>query len=134
MAHVRLHLDRLSKLPLEMRLARSGALQKERFDALARSFPARYQEATGGTDHLTTDLWKEFNAALEADFLPAPSYAFLRHPVIERTMFTDARGRYLRDLASSLEAALGKHALARLAREDDVGRPRSSSGVSVPVP
>lgn len=69
-----------------------------------------------------TDYWAELNRELAELLLPAPSKAFLRHPLVVGNLVAHSPGRWLDEEFRFLERTVPAAELGRLLAEDAVGR------------
>jgi hypothetical protein len=71
-----------------------------------------------------TPLWETMNRDIRRSFSPYPPYAFLRHRLIDRTMFFHSPGLIFEREIAEVKRQFADGDLGSLIREDDVGKPR----------
>jgi len=107
----------------ELYLHASKPDQKRSFRALSREFASLFETAQGSV-HLDfcRPGWMQNVREIQAKFLPAPPFGFLRNRLILSTMVT-TRDDVFRVEMEMLKARYPPRVLSALAKEDCVGRP-----------
>jgi len=110
--------------PSQTKLAQIKRDQKTTFYALRNKFSGIYNKLKKhNIAQFTTPLWENFNAKLEEVFLPDPPFSFLKDPIIMKTMFVAAGGKWLREEVTFLEKKIPRNRLKAFLQEDYVGDP-----------
>ena len=126
--NVRSRAFQLTIYPSERRLARLKSSQKAEFVALSQKHVADYGTWRKlNVDAYTTPLWREFISGLEPIVTPVPPFAFLRDPILQKTMFVSGRNKWLKTELEFLEEKFGSERLKELVIEDYAGDPPLSN-------
>lgn len=111
---------------LSSRLRSGNPVQRARYESLKSTFAARLHSATGEGEvsRFMTPLWESMNRDIRRSFSPHPPYAFLRHRLVDRTMFVHSPGLIFDREIEEVKKQFADGDLVSLIREDDVGKPR----------
>jgi hypothetical protein len=105
-------------------LVQANQNQMTSFMKLSERFSGAYDSLREcDVSDFTTPMWDGFRSGLEDTFLPIPPFSFLRNPIILKTMFVTAGGRWMKEELTYLEGHMTETRLRELLAEDYVGDP-----------
>jgi len=121
---LRWSLIRLRHKKSQKSLALEKQHQKNIFINLSNNFSDYYEKLKQyDISKFVTKPWHIYNTRVEQVFLPAPTFDFLKNPVVMETMFVTRGGKCLKEEIAFLESQLTKEELDRILHEDYVGDP-----------
>jgi hypothetical protein len=98
--------------------------QKQKFKNLSEEFDKIYKKLNEyDINQFVLQPWHKFNIEVLDALLPHPPFNFLTLPVIMRTMFVTAGGKWLKEELSLLEEKYSKNQLQEILTEEYVGEP-----------
>lgn len=99
-------------------------IQRKDFENIKKLFTEKFKNASRESEaEYMLPAWQDKTISLKRDFLPYPPFYFLRNPIVLKTMFVAAGGKWLKEQLVFLESKLTETRLKELLKEDLVGGP-----------
>lgn len=107
-------------------LTKSKPHQKKIFETLAIKFSEHYKKIKTADDNTSAFIvpdWQNSVTGLEKSLLPKPPFNFLRHPIVQFTMFVTGQSKLFKHELEFLEKNLSQDQLKSALVEDPAGHP-----------